>query len=311
MDDSRLRLVYFGSGAFGLPTLRRLVELHDVALVVTRPDQPAGRRRHVTPTPIAEFAQQSGLEVFKPVNPNDPEAIEHIRKFAADAFIVIAYGHKLSEALLRDIFAINLHGSLLPKYRGAAPVQWAVLNNERETGVSVIGLDQRMDAGGIYAQQSTPIDPMETAGELHDRLAELGPDVIAKVLNDLRSGSLHPWLQDESQATRAPKLTKADGTLPHGFDQPADFVRARIHGLTPWPGCTVRLNDQELKLLRVKVEEGECEGSPGRLLAGGLIACASGAIRLLEVQPPGGRAMRFDEYARGHSVSSDARCTPV
>jgi methionyl-tRNA formyltransferase len=301
-----MRLVFFGSGSFGLPTLQRLVRVHHVALVVTQPDRPAGRHRRLTPTPIGEFAEQQGLTVSKPERANAPEVIATIRSAAAGAFVVIAYGHKLGPGLLQHTFAINLHASLLPKYRGAAPINWAMINGERETGVSVITLAQVMDAGEILASAATPIDPCETAGELHDRLALMGPDLINKTLSEHRSGTLRPRAQDARLATHAPKLNKADGTV--RFDQSAQQVRQRIHGLTPWPGCTIQLSGRPLRVLRVAEIEMEGGEPPGQLRADLTIACQPGSIRLLEVQPPGGRIMSFEEYCRGHRLEAGAMC---
>lgn len=302
-----MRLVFFGSGSFGLPTLQRLAREHHVALVVTQPDKPAGRHRQLTPTPIGEFAAQQGLTVIKPDRPSAAEVISAIRSVAAEAFVVIAYGHKLGPELLQDRFAINLHASLLPKYRGAAPINWAMINGERETGVSVIMLAQVMDAGEVVANATTPIDPRETAGELHDRLALMGPDIVARTLLEHRSGTLRPQPQDARLATPAPKLSKADGTV--SFDQPARQVRQRVHGLTPWPGCTIQLSGRPLRMLRVAEDDltdSGAPGAPGRLRDDLTIACRSGSVRLLEVQPPGGRIMSFEEYCRGHRLEAGA-----
>lgn len=303
------RIVYFGSGAFGLPTLRRLAEEHELALVVTQPDRRAGRHRQLTPTPIGEFAASRALVTYKPEDPNDSAAIERIHAVDADAFVVIAYGHKLSPALLDGHFAINLHASLLPKFRGAAPINWAMIANERETGVSVITLAQRMDAGEILAQRSTVIDPLETAGELHDRLSELGVEPVLQTLRAWREGTLEPVTQDDRLASCAPKLSKADGTV--SFDQPAALVRARVHGLTPWPGCTVRLGEQMVKLLRVRVEESGVEGVAGTVLDDGRIICNPGAVQILEIQPPGKRAMSWQDYVHGHRLPAGACMTAL
>lgn len=305
--SGKLRLIYFGSGAFGLPTLARLTEAHDIALIVTQPDRPAGRRRVLTPTPIGSFAAERGLPTIKPPSPNESAVIEQIHAMPADAYVVIAYGHKLGPALLGERFAINLHASLLPKFRGAAPINWAMINNEPETGVSVITLAQTMDAGAILAQSSTPIDPLETAGELHDRLAQLGVEPVEQTLRAWQSGTLEPVKQDDRAASRAPKLAKADGTV--SFDQPARAVRARIHGLTPWPGCAVRLGEQSVKLLRVQDVDDAPEGvTPGTILDDGRIVCGGGAVRILEIQPPGGRDMSWEDYSRGHRLPAEARC---
>lgn len=303
-----MKLVFFGSGAFGLPTLKRLSVEHEVDLVVTQPDRPAGRGRSLTPTPIAAFAHSKGLKVAAP---EDAEELTRERALLeASAFVVIAYGHKLSPQLLGEKFAINLHASLLPKYRGAAPINWAMINGEANTGLSVITLARRMDAGDILAQRSTPVDPHETAGELHDRLAAMGPDLVDEVLESFERATLKPRTQDESQATLAPKLSKADGTV--SFDQPALRVRQRIHGLTPWPGCTVSVQDRTLRLARVEeVPGGEWSGEPGIVLPDGTIACAAGAIRPLAVQPPGGKMMSFTAYCNGQPLDPGARFGPI
>lgn len=297
-----MRLVYFGSGEFGLPTLRRLAGRHDIAAVITQPDRPAGRGKRLTPTPIAAFADQAGLSPLKVDSVNVPDVREHIRSLGADAFVVVAFGQKLKRKLLTDMFAINLHGSLLPRWRGAAPVQHAILGGDRETGNSVIALADRMDAGEIYAQSRRSLDPTWTAGDLHDLLAEDGPDLIEQVLADFQAGRLQPQVQDESQVTLAPRLTKEDGWV--SFDASAEEAVRRINGLSPWPAVTVQLAETPLKLLRAKIEETAAQQvhEPGSIDAGGIVGCGRGTLRLLEVQPPGKRAMSFADYARGHAI---------
>jgi methionyl-tRNA formyltransferase len=305
-----MRLVFFGSGAFGLPTLTHLASRHDIALVVSQPDRPAGRRRQLAPTPIAAHAENLNLPIVKPQSVNDATTVHQIRALDADAWVVIAFGQKLGRQLLENQFAINLHGSLLPKYRGAAPINWAMISGERETGVSVIAVADRMDAGEIYAAAATTIDPGETAGELHDRLASLGPEVVDDVLQRHASGALIGQAQDERLASSAPKLTKADGTV--RFDQSATAVRNRIHGLTPWPGCAVRFGDGTLRLHRAQaVAAASPSGAPGEVLEDYLIACAPGAIELLEVQPPGRDVMSFAAYRNGHAVRIGSRLETI
>ena len=302
-----MRLVYFGSGAFGVPTLDRLARGHDVALVVTQPDRPAGRRRKETATPISMLAETRGLPTLKPLRVNEPEVLEAIRATGAEAFVVIAYGHKLGPTLLDVPLAINLHASLLPKYRGAAPINRAMMNGETRTGVSVITLAQTMDAGDVLAQRGVTIDPGETAGELHDRLADLGPEIVAETLEAFARGALEPLVQDETRVTLAPKLSKREGTA--DFDASAAAVRGRVHGLTPWPGCTVTVDGARLALRRVAVVEGEVPGreTPGEILPDLTVRCRPGALRLLSVQRPGGREMSFAAYCRGHDVGPGAR----
>jgi methionyl-tRNA formyltransferase len=301
-----MRIVFFGSGAFGLPTLRALVEVHDVALVVSQPERPAGRGRRARPTPLATFAAGAGLVVLTPLRPEEPQIAEAVVRADPDALVVIAYGHKLGAALLEGRFAINLHASLLPKYRGAAPINWAVIHGEKRTGLSVITLADRIDAGLILAQVSTPIDPMETAGELHDRLAEMGPEIVLETLAAHQTGTLRGSPQDSTLVTYARKLTRADGTV--SFGQPAAAVRNRVHGLTPWPGCHVRLAGRDLRLHRVQlVNEDPQDTEPGTLLDDALVVCARGLVRLLAVQPAGGKLMSFDAYRCGHDVQPASR----
>lgn len=318
-----MRLIFLGSGEFGLPTLRDLHAKHQVLAVVTQPDRPAGRHRQLTPTPIAAWAAEAGLSVHKAENVNEPAFVEQVRALGAEASVVIAFGQKLGEPLIAALgkLAVNLHASLLPKYRGAAPINWAMIEGEIETGVSVIGLAQRMDAGLVYVTAATPIDPLETAGELHDRLALLGPGAVGRVLEQLQTGTLAGVPQDEARATKAPKLSRADGVI--DFDQDGARLAWRIHGLTPWPGVRVgwRKPDgtvKELMLRRVKAEPdlscffGHRGGpKPGAVLEGGRVAVRDGELRLVEVQMPGGKPMKLDEFLRGHRLEPGDRLEPL
>ncbi len=301
-----MRIVYFGSGEFGLPTLRALAQNHDVQAVVTQPDRPAGRGGKLTPTPIAAWAEQHlACPVHKPERVK--EMIAEIRAIPADAWVVIAYGQYMPRALLEGRFAINLHASLLPRWRGAAPINAAVLAGDAETGNSVITLAQRMDAGEILGRSRRAIGPRMTAGELHDLLAEDGPGVVEGVLRAHAEGVLQPEVQDESLVTIAPKLSKGDGWV--DFSDSAEACRRRVHGLTPWPGVTVRHREQPLKLLRVEALEDAGGGEPGALAdaASGVVACGEGSLRVLEVQPAGKRPMPWADYARGRKIEPGER----
>ncbi len=309
-----MNLIYFGAGAFGLPTLDRLVQDHKVLLIVTQPDRPAGRGGKLTPTPIAQWAAEHAphIPVLKPEKVNDPQVVAQIRAAGSHAFVVIAFGQKLGRSLLDGVFAINLHASLLPRWRGAAPINAAMLAGDTLTGNSVITLADRMDAGLILGQSSRPITPELTAGELHDLLAADGPALVADVLDRHRFGTTTAAAQDESKVTVAGKLSRADAWV----DFSADAARAahRIHGLTPWPGVIANLLGDppdgpgtELKLLRVQAQppgaQQPCVDDPGLLIDTheGLLLCGGGSIlRLLEIQPPGKRPMRWSDYARGH-----------
>jgi len=309
-DRLPMNLVYFGSGEFGLPTLERLHEQEGnrVVLVVSQPDRPAGRKRRLQPTPVSDWALRHGIELIRPENVNDPDVVDRIHREGAGAFVVIAFGQKMGRDLLGETFAINLHASLLPKYRGAAPIQRAMMENEPETGVSVITLADRMDAGDVLAMKRTAVRSDETFGELHDRLAEMGPGLIVDVLGQFRSGTLHPVTQDESQATRAKKLTKPEGTI--DFSGSCENVRARIHGLNPWPGCVVRLesDDQLLRIGRVcDRSDVNHDDEPGVVRGDLTIACGSGVIEVLEIQAPGGKMMPFAAFMRGHGLEVGGR----
>ena len=314
-----MRLVLFGAGAFGLPTFEKLRAEHELLAVFTQPARPAGRKRVVTPTPVGAWAAEHALPCFEVADANDPAVVAQVAELAPDASVVIAFGQKLSPELIAAMgeLAVNLHSSLLPKYRGAAPIHWAVINGDAETGVSVIGLAQRMDAGAMYAQRTTPIDPMETSGELHDRLAaDLGPDAVAGVLDDLAHGRLTALEQDHAAATRARKFTKADGTV--AFDQPAAAVRARVHGLNPWPGCRVDWFAAEgsaprpLLLRRVRDHPaGAGGGEPGRIGPDLRVTCGSGTLELLELQVPGGKVQTCDAFVRGQGLAAGDRLAVV
>lgn len=302
-----MRLVFLGAGEFGLPTLEWLAQNHQVVGVVSQPDRPAGRKQALTPTPVSAWALANQVPLMRFEDANAPGAVAQIAALAPEAAVVIAFGQKLSPALIGSLgkLAVNLHSSLLPKYRGAAPIHWSVIHGDEEAGVSVIGLAQKMDAGLIYAQQRLSIGGRETTGELHDRLSALGPGVVGRVLRDLQGGQLAPLAQEETQATRAPKFIKGDGTA--HFNQPARLVRARINGLTPWPGCRVAWRKtgeaapRELFLRRAVETAGGAPGGavPGSVLDGFRVACAPGVVELLELQVPGGKILPAADFARG------------
>jgi len=297
-----VRIVFLGSGAFGVPTLEALVARHEVVLVVSQPDRPAGRGKVMTPTPIATCAAELGLRVIKPEDVNEAAMRDEIRALGAAAWVVIAFGQKLSRELLDGVFAINLHGSLLPAYRGAAPIQRAVMDGCTESGVSVISLAERMDAGLVYATASRPIEPRSTSDEVHDQLSLLGPAVIEDVLARHAAGTLVGATQDESKATRAHKLSKSEATIDLAAVD-ASTARARINGLNLWPGCTVLIGDLAVKLIRVDV--GAPTMDPGRGVGvfgpTGLITTRSGVIQVLEIQPMGKRTMPIAEFLSGRA----------
>lgn len=323
-----MRLVFFGSGAFGLPTLEALARDHDVAMVVTQPDKPAGRDQRPTPTPVGERAAERlaprGTPIIKPERVNDASVVEQIRGAPADAWVVIAFGQKLGKPLLEGRFAINLHASLLPRWRGAAPINHAILAGDAETGNSVIALADRMDAGVIYGRSHRVIPPAMTAGELHDALGADGPALVLRVLEERHRGAERGEAQDESLFTLAGKLRKTDGWV--DFSRPAEECRRRINGLSPWPGVSVSFRGEPVKLLRAEAvstgaEQGDVAplGTPPGITPGispgtpagaiidpikGIVACGGGtALRVLDAQAAGKRAMMWEEFARGKRIA--------
>ena len=303
-----MRLVFLGSGAFGVPTLRVLLAQHEVAMVVTQPDRPAGRGGRLSPTPIAELAAASAATVIKPERINTGEIIEQVRGVQADAWVVIAYGQKLGTQLLEGIFAINLHASLLPRWRGAAPIHHAVMAGDAETGNSVITLAAEMDAGDVLATTRRAIEPTQTTGELHDLLAEDGTAAVLAVLEAHGEGRVQRVVQDAASVTLAPKLSRGDAVI--DFGRTASECWSHINGLSPWPGCTVELGGTTLKLLRAGPAVGE--GTRGTILDAdqGIVACGQGAIRLIDVQPAGKKPMSFAEFARGRELKTGEAVRP-
>jgi methionyl-tRNA formyltransferase len=307
-----VNIVFFGSGAFGLPTLGALGERHTLTAIVTQPDRPAGRGKTLTPTPVGAWAasHRPDLPLYKPDNANEPAVRNAIRAHHADAWVIIAFGQKLAPDLLADRFAINLHASLLPRWRGAAPINAAILAGDRETGNSVITLADRMDAGLVLGQSHRPIEPTQTAGDLHDLLAEDGPGVVLHVLGAHADGTLDPVTQEESRVTLAKKMKKSDGRI--DFRDDADLCRCRVNGYSPWPGVTVGLRDQPLKILRADHAPRDDAETPGTIIdpASGVVACAPGtALRLLEVQPAGKKPMPWGDFARGRGVQAGEQFT--
>ena len=333
-------LTFLGSGAFGLPTLQHLAQHHNLAAIFTQPDRPAGRKRKLTPTPIADYAQTHlpHIPLHKPENINTPQHLEQFHALLdqgdggeggergeggeGGAAIVIAFGQKLSRDLIADRFAINLHASLLPRWRGAAPIVRAMLAGDAVTGNSVITIADRMDAGLVLAktppERQIKTNPPLTAGELHDQLAAEGPILIQEVLDNHARGTLQPETQDESLVTKANKLTKADGHA--DFNQPAETVARTINALNPWPAVTATFRDQPVKLLRaVPADPAPADhahkAAPGSVADpnAGLIACAGGStIQLLELQPAGKKTMTWQAFANGlRPTAADAFHPPT
>jgi len=315
-----MRILFAGSGTFGLPSLRALVNGgHEVVMVATQPDRPAGRGRAVRIGPIKRFAKDQGIPVFQPERVNAPAAVRTIRGVQPDLLLVIAYGQKIGSDLLAmpTHGAINLHGSLLPKYRGAAPINWAIMNGEVETGLTMIQMVDEMDAGDILGQRATPIGQNEVAGELHDRLADLGVRLVTEIVSDIRLEEVQRRRQNETQVTLAPRLTKNEGCI--DWDKPASDAYNHIRGVTPWPGAFTFLPSagRRKRPQRVVVDRAIASAAsagkaePGTVLAAGPdgidVACARGAVRVLELTPAGKRQMVAVDFLHGHPLKAGDR----
>lgn len=307
-----MRVVFFGSGAFGLPTLRALAQSHEVIAVVSQPDKPAGRGGRLTPTPVSQWAMEHAptVPLLRPENVNEASVVSTLRAHSADAFVVIAFGQKMGRGLLADMFSINLHASLLPRWRGAAPINHAILAGDLVTGNSVITLADRMDAGLVLGKSEREITPGMTAGDLHDLLADDGPGLVLQVLDRHARHTLTPLTQDESLVTKAGKLSRADANVDVG--RSAFVCARRINGLSPWPGVTVSIAGIQVRLLRAREEHGEFARAEAGVVTDpreGIVACGDGRdrFRIVDVQPSGGRSMAWAEFARGRLAQSIAR----
>jgi methionyl-tRNA formyltransferase len=310
-----MKLVFLGTPEFALPSLSALARRHDVSLVLTQPDRPKGRGRQVAEPPVKALARSLGLPVLQPEALGEAEMRPHFERAGAEAAVVVAYGLKIPDWLLafHPRGAVNVHGSLLPAYRGAAPVSRAIINGDAETGVTTMLLASRMDAGPVLLQRRTPIGPEETAGELAARLAELGAELLVVTLDGLASGIVQPRGQDESLATLAPKLTKEDGLI--DWSRPAREIVNLVRGVNPWPGAYTHLAGKSLKIWKAAVAArpaaavAAASSAPGTILAaslheGLLVACGAGeAVSLLAVQTEGKKALSAAEFLCGRALA--------
>jgi methionyl-tRNA formyltransferase len=246
-----MRLVFLGTPAFAVPTLERMAEAgHQVLAVVTQPDRPRGRGQHAAPPPVKQAAARLGLAVHQPERVRHAEAVEFLRTLGAEAMVVVGYGQIIPQTVidLAPLGIINVHASLLPKYRGAGPIQWAILNGETRTGVTTMRIDAGLDTGEILLQAETQIGPEENAIDLGKRLAVMGADLLVETLGGLAAGIIIPRKQDPSQATHAPLLKKEDGLI--DWRQPAESIHNRVRGLQPWPGAYTIFRGQTLHIWR-------------------------------------------------------------
>lgn len=299
-----MNIVFLGTGEIGVPTLQSLAQSprHSVVGVISQPDRPSGRSLKQKPTPVKVAAEALGLTVHQPEKLRGGEVMDLLRSFNADLFFVAAYGQILRKDVLElpRHGCVNLHTSLLPRHRGASPIQTAILSGDDTTGVTLMQMDEGLDTGDILLQQSCPILPTDTAGVLHDRLALMAPPMVAQLLESMVSGTLQPQPQEESLATYAHKLEKSHGRI--DWSRPATEIDRQIRGLHPWPGAFTFLpGDQLLKIHKATLTEGT--GSPASRLPVDpkrlIVASGEQAIELLEIQAAGGKRLSTPDFLRG------------
>nr|WP_321527180.1 methionyl-tRNA formyltransferase [uncultured Cohaesibacter sp.] len=298
-----MRVVFMGAPDFSVPTLMEIVgQGHEVVAVYSQPPRPAGRGMEERKTPVHEAAEQLGLPVFTPTSLKSEEEQEKFRALDADVAVVVAYGLLLPKAILEAPRegCLNLHGSLLPRWRGAAPIQRAIMAGDRETGVQVMRMDEGLDTGDICMSETIAITAEMTAEDLHDRMMVLGADLMVRALAALSRGLLQSRSQPEEGVTYAKKIDKAESRI--DFSRSADEIHNTIRGLSPFPGAwcemTIRGKAQRVKLLRSELADGK--GTPGELLDDAMtVACGAGAVRLVMLQRAGKGAMKADEFLRG------------
>ncbi|HEV2444818.1 MAG TPA: methionyl-tRNA formyltransferase [Candidatus Sulfopaludibacter sp.] len=303
-----MRLVFLGTPAFAVPTLERMAEAgHQVAAVVTQPDRPRGRGQQFAPPPVKEAALRLGLAVYQPERVRRPEAVEYLRGLGAEAMVVVGYGQIIPPSVidLAPLGIINVHASLLPKYRGAGPIQWAIVNGETRTGVTTMRIDAGLDTGDMLLKRETEIGPEENAIELGRRLAAIGADLLVETLAGLAAGTIVAEKQDASQATYAPLLKKEDGLL--DWSRPALSIHNRVRGLQPWPGAYTTFRGQPLHIWRTRVGPGATVRGPGSVagIRPLLIGCGEGAVELVEVQVEGRKRMPGADFANGQRLSEN------
>lgn len=304
-----IRIVYMGTPDFAVEPLEAIIKAgYEVAAVVTQPDKQKGRGKEVKMTPVKVCALRHGIPVFQPVKIKEPEAVAELEKYQADLFVVAAFGQLLSEEILNmpEYGCINIHASLLPAYRGAAPIQWAVLNGEKESGVTIMQMDKGLDTGDMLLKRSVELSPKETGDSLHDKLMHLGAELIVEALSKLEKGELVPEKQKDELSSYAKKLTKAMGQIDWSKD--AVSLERWIRGLNSWPSAYTFFGGKTLKIWEAQVteENGAQKAEPGQVVSvskeGFTVACGQGALQILSLQLEGKKRVLTREFLLGYQV---------
>jgi len=305
-----MKIIFFSTGEFGLPALKAIVgSKHDLLAVVTRPDQKKGRGWGAKPMPIKAVIEhiRPGLPVFLPETLDDKGFFDDINGYGADVFVVIDYGLKLSKEILNGPkkYCINLHPSLLPKHRGAAPVNWAIIKGETETGNTVFRMNEKMDAGDMILQEGSPILEKDDAVELLQKLSQKGAKLLLKSLNLIEAGEEGFSVQDEKEVSFAPKLKKNDGKI--DWTEPANVIERKIKGLVPWPCAFTHIEGKLLKVFKTEIMENVYGSAPGTIVdtEAFIVATGKGALKLKKVQLEGKKAMPAKEFIKGYRIDAE------
>ena len=302
-----MNIVFMGTPDFAAESLRKLVANgYNVSAVFTKPDMPVGRKRILTPPEVKVAAEELGLPVFQPNTLKDDEVFETLKNLKPDLIVVVAYGKLLPKRVLDlpKYGCINVHASILPKYRGASPIQWSIVCGESETGVSTMLLDEGMDTGDVLLTAKTKIGERETAEQLWDRLMIMGGDLLIDTVKGLEKQSITPVKQDESAATYAPIITKADGEI--DWKLSAKEIDCKIRGLHAWPVAYTKVNGKMLKIFSAEILESEAEA--GKVLTSDkelIVACGENALKITELQLEGSKRMKTEDFLRGKSIDSE------
>ncbi|BBF43027.1 methionyl-tRNA formyltransferase [Lachnospiraceae bacterium KM106-2] len=305
-----MRVVFMGTPDFSVPTLEKLIEAkHEVVAVVTQPDKPKGRGKSVQCSPVKEAALAHGIEVFQPVKVREPECVEKLRTYNADVFVVVAFGQILPKEILDmpKYGCVNVHGSLLPKYRGAAPIQWAVIDGEKTSGVTTMMMDVGIDTGDMLLKSEITLDEKETGGSLFDKLKDIGADLLVETLAKIEAGTITPEKQDDSQSNYAKMLTKSFGII--DFKKPAVQIERLIRGLNPWPSAYTTYGGKTLKIWSADVLNENFDGEIGQIVKltknEMIVKTGEGALSLQEVQLEGKKRMDIESFLRGRHVEEN------
>ncbi len=304
-----MRIVFMGTPDFAEASLKKLIEENfDVVGIFTQPDKPKGRGMELSFSPVKELALANALPVFQPTKMRDGTALEQIKALEPDILVVVAYGRILPDEILAvpKYGAINVHGSLLPKYRGAAPIQWAVLNGDRVTGVSTMYLASEMDTGDVIYTAETEIGEFETSGELFDRLMVMGADLLVKTLRDIENGIAPRTPQDNSKASYVSQLDKSFS--PIDWNKSPRSVVKWIYGLQPWPVATMEIDGQSYRVFAAEYTGNRTDKKPGQIVSAGKegieVACADGeTLMITQIQAPGKKRMKAADFLRGHPIN--------